>query len=121
VLCVHLASGRTLRFDLADEGQTREWRDRAGDRSFQSEVRGLTIRHNGVQYSLPRPDGFGRVFMFAERLEPDEGQKFKGGERLVLQAGDVRLVVMAHEAQRASRVSLTKTGTVVYNPLERRG
>lgn len=120
MLRVHLASGETLRFDLSDEDQAREWRDRAGDRAFQLDVRGLTVQHNGVQYSLTRPEGFGRVFLYAERLAPDEAQKFKGGERLVLQAGDVRLTMMVHEAQRAARVSLTKTGAVVYNPLEQR-
>lgn len=120
MLRVHLADGRTLRFDLGDERQAAEWLERARDHAFQASVRGITVQHNGVQYSMSRPAGFRRVWLFAESMPPDSEQKFKGGERIVGQADSVRAVVMVHDAQRAARVSLSKPGTQCYNPLERR-
>lgn len=117
MLRVHLADGTTLRFELSDESQAAEWIGLAGDWGFQSKIRALTIQHNGVQYSLPSPPGFERVFMYAEQLEPNGQQRFKGGERIVCQADNVRAILMVHDAQRASRLSLSKTGIQCYNPM----
>lgn len=122
MLRVHLADGRTLRFDLQDERQAAAWIKHSQDDSFQETVRGLTVQHNGVQYSLPRPSDFGRIWLFAELLQPDDAVRFKGGERLVCQADETRVVVMVHDAQRAARVSLSKPGVQCYNPeRDRRG
>lgn len=119
MLQVHLSDGRTLRFDLQDEQQAAAWLEQSRSGAFQASVRGLTIQHNGVQYSLPRPTGFKRLWLFAESLDPDTDQRFKGGERIVIQADDMRVVLMAHDAQRAARVSLSKPGTQCYNPTDR--
>ncbi len=116
MLKVHLKDGRTLRFDLSDEQQARDWIANAGDLDFQSRITGVAIHHRGVQYSVPRPDG-NDVFMFAERVEPDRERRIKGGERLICQTGDMRLTMMVHEAQKAARVNLVRTGTQRYNPL----
>jgi hypothetical protein len=116
MLQVHLADGRTLKFDLQDEAQAREWLRQSSDFSFQAEVTGLTLRKNGFQYSVPRPQGFGRIWYFAEFLENDPTRRFKGGERVSVQIDDVRLVTMSHNEQRAVRVSLSKTGHQCYNP-----
>lgn len=118
MLRVHLADGRTLHFDLKDERQAAEWLERVKDHAFQASLRGVTVQHNGAQYSVARPSGFGRVWMFAEALPPDPASKFKGGERATVQADEVRAVVMVHDAQRAARVSLSKTGQQCYNPVE---
>ena len=117
MLRAHLADGRTLCFDLQDERQAAEWLERVRDSSFQSALRGLTVQHNGVMYSLPAPIGFSRVFLSAELLQADKDQRFKGGERLICQADEARIVIMVHEAQRAARVSLSKTGQQCYNPI----
>jgi hypothetical protein len=103
---------------LDNDGQADEWLGMVRDRTFQDQIRALTIQHNGVQYSLPTPPGFGRVFLFAEQLKPNGAQRFKGGERIVCQADDVRVTLMVHEAQRAARMSLSKIGTQCYNPIE---
>lgn len=120
MLRVHLADGRTLRFDLQDEQQAARWAEYAKNATFQQAIRGLTVQHNGVQYSLPRPDGFERVWLSAELLPPDQAQRFKGGERLICQADQSRMTLMAHDAQRAARVSLSKPGVQCYNPFDRR-
>jgi hypothetical protein len=117
VLCVHLKDGRTLQFDLQDEAQARSWLDLARRDDFQNTIRGATLHSNGVQYSIPRPVGFRRIWLFAEYLESDASHRFKGGERLTVQLDGVRVTAMAHNEQRAVRVSLSRTGTQCYNPL----
>lgn len=119
MLLVHLANGRTESFDLQDASHAEKWQKLVKDASFQASIRGLSVRFNGVMYSLPRPVGFDRIFLFAEQLQADSAQKFKGGERLVCQADEVRVQLMVHQAQRATRVSLSKTGQQCYNPLTR--
>lgn len=120
MLRVHLSDGRTLRFNLEDESEAERWRDSVADAKFQSSITGITTQHNGVGYSLSRPDGYSDIFMFAEHLPEDVPQKFKGGQRMICQADNARLVVMVHDAQRSARVSLSKPGVMRYNPLDRR-
>lgn len=119
MLRAHLADGRTLRFDLASPSAAAKWLELVKDHRFQQQLRGLTVQHNGVQYSLPRPQGFRRVWLQAELLQPDPEHGVKGGERMIAQVDKVRVVVMAHSSQRAARVSLSNPGTQCYNPLER--
>lgn len=117
MLRVHLTDGRTLRFDLKDERHAAKWLRSARDLDFQSTITGITLKHGGVSYSLSRPRGCGNVFMFAEYLEENAAQKFKGGGRIICQADDTRINLMVHEAQRAAHVSLSKTGQQCYNPV----
>lgn len=114
---VHLSSGKTLSFDLSDPNKANEWLDLVRKPEFQASIRGMTVQHNGGVYSLSRPDSFRHLWLFAEHLEPDLSTKFKGGNRLVCQADDVRITMMVHEASRAVRVSLSKTGRQCYNPI----
>lgn len=121
MLFVHLSNGQTIQFDLRNERDALEWLTRVRERSFQSEMRGLTLHHKGVSYSLSRPVGFNNVFMFAEYLPPNGGQKFKGGEKLICQCDKIRANVMIHEEQRAVRINVTNPGLQCYNPLSRTG
>jgi len=70
----------------------------------------------GVQYSLSRPAEFERVFYVAERIEPDEDARLRGGERIICFADGVKVSMMVHACQSAARISLTKTGKQRYNP-----
>lgn len=96
---------------------------RWADPRFQETITGLTVSHQGVQYSIPRPQGFDPVSFHAECIDPDADRKIKGGERVVCMAGDVRATVMVHREQRAARVSLLRLGkqrfTPGYDPLKR--
>lgn len=118
MLSVHLSDGQTLSFDLKNDDQARLWLEKICSREFQSKIRAISIQKNKVQYSLPIPVDFERIFVFAENLLPDKDKKFKGGERIVCQADDIRLSMMVHSSQRASRVTLSKTGIQCYNPIE---
>lgn len=133
MLKIHTSDGRTIPIDLADEEQARFWLERLSKSSFQSQIKAVSLveRHTvgrckecghpsdrsvGVQYSIPRPDGFGDIFFNAENVEPNG--KIKGGERIILFAGDIRLVLMAHRSQPATRVTITRIGKQRYNPLK---
>lgn len=118
MLQVHLTDGRTLHFDLEDQRQADDWSVKAREPCFQGAISGLSLLQNGVLYSLPRPYGFRRVWLFAESLRPDSARRFKGGERITGQVDSVRATVMVHRGQRAVRIGLTNPGLQCYNPMD---
>lgn len=111
MLKVHVRDGRTLAVDLDDEDQAHEWLSKFNDPVFQASITGLTVIQRGVQYSLPRPEGFRQVTLSAEPVNAG-----KGGERVLLFADDVRIAMVCHHGQRAARVSLTRPGKRKFNP-----
>lgn len=117
MLKVHKADGMTLRFNLEDEQEAKAWLDCCKDPMFQAQISGLTVAQKGVQYSLPRPQGFLRQFFQAEYVQPTPDGKVKGGERLICVADDSRIILMVHLAQRAARFAVCKVGKQRYNPL----
>lgn len=119
MLRVHTSDGLTTRFDLEDKERAAEWLERLKDPEFHNRITGLTISHRGVLYSFPRPQGFRRMSFLAERVAPDPQRKIKGGERIWCFSDDVRVGVMVHRAQRAVRVTLTKTGHRRFDPVQR--
>lgn len=132
MLKIHTTSGDTIRIDLADEEQAREWLAKLERDSFQAEISGVSVvEHHevrarcsecgakptgqiGVQYSVSRPQGLNSVHYEVERIEGDG--KVKGGERVTLYAGDVRLVLMAHQSQPSARIILNKLGRRRFAP-----
>jgi hypothetical protein len=115
VLWVHTVDGRTESIDLGDEEYARIWMERLRDPAFRDLISGLSVSHNGVTYSLPRPHNFRQVALTAEAV-PVEGRN-KGGERLLCYADEVRLAVMVHREQQAAvRISLSKPGRRRFDP-----
>jgi hypothetical protein len=76
-----------------------------------------TVCGTNVQYSLSKPIGFQNVFYYVEHIEPDVKSRSHGGERITCFADGVKIVVMVHANQSAARITLTKTGKQIYNPL----
>lgn len=111
MLKVHTTDGLTVEVDLEDERQFKEWFAKFHDRAYQATITGLTIVQKGVQYSLPRPDGFENVALIAEPV--DAG---KGGERIVLTVGDLKIKLMVHNGQRAARVAVVRRWHRVFDP-----
>lgn len=134
---IHTADGQTVRVDLSDSEQAREWLPKLARDDFQATVTGVSLveRHEaktrcsscggkgravvGVQYSVTRPHDFGRIYFQLEDVPP-EG-RIRGGERAVLFVDNVRLTMMAHRSQPSVRVGLTKTGKQIYNPNQHGG
>lgn len=118
MLWVHTADGQTEAINLDDEEQAQKWLERLRDPVFRDSISGLSVSHNGVTYSLPRPRNFQQVAMTVEAVQ--EAGRNKGGERLLCFADEVRLAVMVHREQKATvRVSLSKPGRRRFDP-ERR-
>lgn len=135
MLKIHTSDGQTIQVDLADESQAREWLPRLGRADFQATIKGVSLveRHHvrgkcaecgapsgrdmGVQYSVSRPDDFRSVFFQVEAV--DAIGKVKGGERVIVFADDVRLSLMAHASQPATRVTITHMGKRRFNPQKR--
>lgn len=111
MLKVHVRDGRTLEVDLDNGSQVHEWLAKFNDPAFQSSITGLTVIQRGVQYSLPRPEGFRQATLSAEPVIAG-----KGGERVLLFADDIRIAMVVHKGQRAARVSVTKPGKRRYTP-----
>jgi len=129
---IHTSDGDTIRIDLGDESQAREWLARLKSHSFQSSIRGISIVEShgvrskcrscgakitgdlGVQYSVSRPEAFRSVEYDIEHV-PETG-KLKGGERVVVYADDVRISTMVHRSQPAAKVTATKVGKRKFNP-----
>lgn len=119
MLKVHTKSGLTERVDLTDEGQAKAWFERLKDPKYQANISGMSVAMFGVQYSLPVPIGFANASFRAELVVPDEVRKIKGGERIICQCDDVMVAMMVHQAQRAVRVSVSKTGKQRFDPFKR--
>jgi len=134
---VHTSDGRTVTVDLRDETQARELFRSLANEGFQRTITAVTVAgsHHLVtrcsecgakvsakmanQFSVTAPKGEDRMHHFhVEDVEPNG--KVKGGERLVLFAGDVRLTAMSHVTQPSVRVSLTRLGRRVADPMARR-
>jgi len=134
VLKIHTSDGQTHRVDLTDENQACFWMDKLSREDFQATVNGISLveyhsigkcqncgcnfdKSIGVQYSIPRPYGFKKNFFTAELIEPNG--TVKGGEKVTLFSDNIRIVLMAHKSQPATRISVTKIGNHKYNPLQR--
>jgi hypothetical protein len=116
MLRVHTNDGLTSSFDLEDEKQAEQWLELLKDPKFQASISGLTVSHRGVLYSLSKPQSFRQLMFSAEHVPPEPERKIKGGERIWCFADEVRIGLMVHRAQRAVRVTLTKTGRQRFSP-----
>lgn len=132
MLRIHTKDGRTTTLDLSDPDQAREWVRMHSDANVQSQISGLTLASThsvrtkceacgardalpfGIQYSITRPSDFRRVELVAEDVPVSQG--VRGGERAIVFADDVRLSLMAHAANPALRIVLSKTGHRKFDP-----
>lgn len=120
---LHFKDGRTERLDL--EGGTPELLESLGRSDFQDSLTAVTIKmgypskrgEKYAQFSVTRPEGFEGVPWFRVETVTPKG-RVKGGERLMLFVGDIRLTMMVHGSQPAARISVAKVGRRVMNPDE---
>lgn len=132
MLRVHTADGNTASIDFRDEEQAREFLTKLKERTYQDQIRALTllqyaearcktcddtVRWKGIQHTVSRPEGFGNVFFHVEEVKPDLENRIKGGEKIICFADEVRVTTMAHRENPAVRFSLRKMGRHSYNPL----
>jgi hypothetical protein len=75
------------------------------------------FNYTGNQYTLVRPNSFDRVSFAVENSVVNGGKGVNGGEKLICNAGDVQLQIMAYAHQPSARVTLRKIGKQRYNPI----
>ena len=113
MLKVHLSDGRTLSFELGDEGQRQEWDRLSASSAFQESIRGVALLHNRTLHTLPLPKQFRSLRFSAGLLVSKGGEVGKvTGERVVCQADAVRVSITAYYTQtpKMVRVDVMKTG-----------
>jgi hypothetical protein len=123
MISLHLVDGQTISFDLMKDG-AREWLEQLARPEFQAKLTAVTVNmkhttkggsEGGVQYSVARPQGFDDAQWFhVERVE-NRG-RIRGGERIDLFVGTMRITLMCHSSQPAARISIAKIGRRKFNP-----
>jgi hypothetical protein len=122
VISLHLEDGQTISFDLLNDG-AREWLEKLARPEFQAKLTAVTINmkhpskggEGGVQYSVAKPKGFDDAQWFhVERVEPSG--KIRGGEKIDLFIGGLKITLMCHASQPAARISIAKIGRRKFNP-----
>ena len=132
MLKIHTIDGDTIRVDLSDEQQAREWLPRLERSDFQAKITGVSLVENhvvssrcsrcneevakriGVQYSVSRPRSCRSIIYEIERIPPSGA--VKGGEKIDLFVDDIRLTLVAHAAQPSARVTVNHVGKRRHSP-----
>jgi len=105
--------GLTHSFDLADPPGLSALLDLVST----GQVTALSILRDGVQHTLTAPRGFRHPAFGAEPLTNGGGSVV--GERVFVQAGDVRLSLTSTFTGNVVRTDLVRTGVMRYNPQDK--
>jgi hypothetical protein len=108
MLKVHLQTGETLSFDLTEPVEAKRWLDYSSVASFQEQITGITVLNNGVSYSVPKPRGFGELFILANDI-PEEG-KVKGGTKVSVHSDNITTDLTVYRSHRAARIAIRRAG-----------
>lgn len=102
LLKLHLADGSTLEFDARDDATPGRLV------SLQDSITAATLVRGRVPCSISKPRGFSECVLELEHKS--DALRGKEAERLILYAGDVRLIVTAHYGQPSFRLDLHRIG-----------
>lgn len=108
MVIANASDGSTSQFDLSESSQRRA----LASLLASGQVSALSILHSGTQHVLPLPRRFRRPVYGAEPV-------FNGtlkviGERIYVQAGDVRVSLTATFSGTVVRCDLVRTGRMVW-------
>lgn len=68
------------------------------------------------QYTLVRPSSFGKINFTIEESKTNATKNQNVGEKIICNAGDIQLSIMAYSQQPATRISIQRIGNQRYNP-----
>ena len=115
MVIANTADGKTSHFDLSSDARY----DALQALLETGQVTALSILHEGVQHTLPRPKRFRKRSVYgAEQLR--NGSPAVLGERIFAQADDVRVSVTITYASMLVRTDLVRLGVMKYNSAARR-
>lgn len=99
---VQCADGRTRQFDLTDDELLNEWLDVQRSRREQAQLRGVHLFNGSMTAAILQPRSFRSVLYEAETIAE--------GERVIVQADDIRLDVLLYREQSRTRIDLRRIG-----------
>jgi len=114
MLWVYRADGATLKFDLADDGQRKNWARLESDADFQSGITGLALHYNDDLQTLTGPVNARRL-----RYKAEYGKRKKSiFERIIMEYDDSIISITAYRNGAVPRVTATriKRGRIRYKP-----
>src|SRR5262245_49335516 len=125
MISLQLKNGQTISIDL--DGAS-EQLDQLSRSDFQAQLTAVTIhlsyqvrkQESTAQFTLVRPKGFEEEVWFSVERVAERG-KVRGGERLELTIGDIKIGLMAHAQQPAARITVVKNGRHEPEESERQG
>lgn len=85
---VNTRDGRTIGFDLSTEDGLAAWREIRSSPTFQHNITGIAIHHDGWQHAIPLPVGLVRADFDADIMQPN-GRAI--GEFVTLAVDDFRI------------------------------
>ena len=116
---VHLRDGKTLSFDLTVDDERKRWEEMSSHREFTEMVTGMGVLHDKHWHTLPSPKMFHRYEYGAELVRTvKNGVETNVGERVTLQADDVRVTLMVYFGHRPkmARVDMKRIGKQRFSP-----
>ena len=112
---VNMADGKTLSFDLKDEKELKDWKQRCNDPKFQKSIRGVGIVHNTQWHAIPVPKKFKSVRYDADLIvntkAKDESKRLVG-EKIMCYVDDICFSLLVYYGNRPkmARIDVKKIG-----------
>lgn len=116
MIVLNRRDGKTERFDLADEAETKRLNVLGADPQAASAITGFALKIEGRSTTLPTPKRFRRVSFFAEVVRDRDGSVV--GERLSVQADEIEVSATMWILTDSARVEIWKKGRRVFSPVE---
>lgn len=106
IIRINLADGQTLSFDLEIPEDAVRWD--TFRRDLRSDVRGAILQTASGQTSVPIPRGFRTVYLSADEVPGRDGEIV--GDRIEVQADEIRLSVVVYRRSPMTRIDLSRIG-----------
>ena len=115
MIILNLKDGSTKCFDLSDVEEIGRFNDWGQNPDVKIKITGFTILTDQHKAALPTPQRFRRVSFFGEVIKKNGEPK---GERLTVQADDVRIVTTAYYGEEPKMVKafIKKIGKQMFTP-----
>lgn len=119
---INRKDGLTLSFDLNDDVQYQDIRQKLEDIKFVDDITGMNSLYNTFWHALMVPKNFGKVTYAVEKVRhTKDGVEKIIGEKIICHADNVRLTVLVYYNVRPkmARIELKKVGKQRYMPTGR--
>lgn len=127
MLVLNRRDGSAEKFDLGKEKDRKRFNAIGRNSSQVGDITGIWLNVGKQRTTLPFPSRFRRVHFYCDVLRSKDGSRITA-QQLVVQAGDIRMIVTSYyeqrgdeESERMTRIDLRRTGKQVYSHQEVKG